>query len=122
MAQMTFTSPHPISPRPNSTCSESLAFHYGTDKSHDDHKYTDLYALLLDHTRHSAMNISEVGVMAGTFHALSLSFCALATRPPANCCLLFGACCLLLTAHCLRLARVPQSLTISPPSLSQASL
>lgn len=44
---------------------EGLAFHYGTDKSHDDHKYTDLYALLLDSWRLSLKNVTEIGIAAG---------------------------------------------------------
>ena len=44
---------------------EALAFYYGTDKSRDDHKYTDLYALLLDGRRHSTLNVTEIGIMSG---------------------------------------------------------
>ena len=44
---------------------EELALRYGTDKSHDDHKYTDLYALLFDRIRANVTNITEIGVMAG---------------------------------------------------------
>eukprot|EP00966_Prymnesium_polylepis_P008630 199095-Prymnesium_polylepis.1 len=44
---------------------EGLAYHYGTDKSHDDHKYTDLYSALLDRGRLSAANVTEIGIMSG---------------------------------------------------------
>lgn len=44
---------------------ESLAFKYGTDKSHDDHKYTDLYTSLLEPRRMSTRAMLEVGVAAG---------------------------------------------------------
>ena len=44
---------------------EALAFYYGTDKSRDDHKYTDLYALLFDARRHSVLNMTEIGIMSG---------------------------------------------------------
>ncbi|KAL3913316.1 MAG: hypothetical protein SGPRY_008023 [Prymnesium sp.] len=45
--------------------SGTLAFHYGTDKSHDDHKYTDLYAALLDRRSEGVVNVTEIGVMSG---------------------------------------------------------
>lgn len=44
---------------------EDLAFAYATDKSHDDHKYTDLYSMLLDPLRDSTTNITEVGIASG---------------------------------------------------------
>ena len=44
---------------------ERLAFHFGTDKSHDDHKYTDLYAMLFAPLRTHARNITEIGIAAG---------------------------------------------------------
>lgn len=44
---------------------EHLAFHFGTDKSHDDHKYTDLYAMLFAPLRNTAQNITEIGIAAG---------------------------------------------------------
>lgn len=44
---------------------EELAYAFGTDKSHDDHKYTDLYAALLDPIRASVRNMTEIGVSAG---------------------------------------------------------
>ena len=44
---------------------ETLAFYYGTDKSHDDHKYTDFYSLLFDGSRLSVNNVTEIGVMTG---------------------------------------------------------
>jgi len=40
-------------------------YKYHTDKSRDDHKYSDLYAMLLDPIRHTVRNVSEIGVMAG---------------------------------------------------------
>ena len=44
---------------------ERLAFHFGTDKSHDDHKYTDLYAMLFAPLRNTARNITEIGIATG---------------------------------------------------------
>ncbi|KAL1515873.1 hypothetical protein AB1Y20_002488 [Prymnesium parvum] len=44
---------------------EDLAFYYGTDKAHDDHKYTDLYASLFDPIRDSVRNVTEIGVAQG---------------------------------------------------------
>lgn len=44
---------------------ESLAFYYGTDKSHDDHKYTDLYAALFDPIRKRVRNVTEIGLAQG---------------------------------------------------------
>ena len=44
---------------------ERLAFHFGTDKSHDDHKYTDLYAMLFAALRNTAQNITEIGIASG---------------------------------------------------------
>lgn len=40
-------------------------YKYHTDKSRDDHKYSDLYAMLLDPIRDRVRNVTEVGVMAG---------------------------------------------------------
>ena len=37
----------------------------GTDKSHDDHKYVDLYSALFDPIRSSARNITEIGLAQG---------------------------------------------------------
>ena len=37
----------------------------GTDKSRDDHKYTDLYAMLLDPIRDQVRNMTEVGIFMG---------------------------------------------------------
>lgn len=37
----------------------------GTDKAHDDHKYTDCYASLLDPIRDSVRNMTEIGIAAG---------------------------------------------------------
>ena len=44
---------------------EDLAYAAGTDKSHDDHKYTDLYASLFEPLRSSVLNFTEIGVSAG---------------------------------------------------------
>jgi len=44
---------------------EDLAFFYGTDKSHDDHKYTDLYNALFEPIRDRVLNITEIGVALG---------------------------------------------------------
>ena len=44
---------------------EELAYYYGTDKSHDDHKYTDCYAALFDPIRTSARNVTEIGIANG---------------------------------------------------------
>ena len=64
---------------------EELAYYYGTDKSHDDHKYTDCYAALFDPIRHSARNITEIGLAQGqslqVWHGLLPS--AAPTRRPA---------------------------------------
>jgi hypothetical protein len=39
---------------------EKLAYKYGTDKSHDDHKYVDVYNMLFQHVRHKVKNMTEV--------------------------------------------------------------
>lgn len=44
---------------------ESLISHYGSDKGHDDHGYTDFYQMILDPIRHVVRNMTEVGVSAG---------------------------------------------------------
>ena len=44
---------------------ETLGYHFGTDKSHDDHKYTDLYGMLFAPLRRTARNITEIGIAAG---------------------------------------------------------
>ena len=44
---------------------EELAYTYRTDKSHDDHKYSDLFASLFDPIRESVLNVTEIGVSAG---------------------------------------------------------
>ena len=44
---------------------EDLAFAYATDKSHDDHKYTDLYSTLFDGMRDTCRNFTEIGVASG---------------------------------------------------------
>lgn len=51
---------------------ETLAFHYGTDKSHDDHKYTDLYAALLGKPKYPHCPSSASRRGEGLAHALSL--------------------------------------------------
>ena len=44
---------------------EALAYKYGTDKSHDDHKYVDAYTTFFHHRRHAVRNMTEIGVAAG---------------------------------------------------------
>ena len=44
---------------------EALMYKYGTDKSKDDHKYSDLYAMLFDPIRREVRNVTEVGVATG---------------------------------------------------------
>jgi SAM-dependent methyltransferase len=44
---------------------ESLLYKYGSDKSKDDHAYSNLYQMLLDPIRDSVKNITEIGVSAG---------------------------------------------------------
>ena len=44
---------------------EQLAYRFATDKSHDDHKYVDLYASLFDPIRHSVKNLMEIGISGG---------------------------------------------------------
>ena len=44
---------------------EELAFFYGTDKGHDDHKYTDLYHALFEPRRDRVTNITEIGIALG---------------------------------------------------------
>lgn len=44
---------------------ETLAYRYGTDKSHDDHNYVDLYDMLLDSKRLQIVNMTEIGIAAG---------------------------------------------------------
>ena len=44
---------------------EQLAFKYGTDKSKDDHKYTDVYESLFASIRENIFNVTEVGIAAG---------------------------------------------------------
>lgn len=51
-----------VTPRPSL---EDLAFHYGTDKGHDDHKYTDLYNALFEPIRDRVTNITEIGIALG---------------------------------------------------------
>merc|ERR1740138_949290 len=47
---------------------EDLMYLYGTDKSKDDHKYSDLYATLFEPIRHSVRNVTEIGVKTGQSH------------------------------------------------------
>ena len=44
---------------------EELAYLYETDKSHDDHKYVDVYASLFDSIRDRVSNFTEIGVATG---------------------------------------------------------
>jgi len=44
---------------------EILMYRYGTDKSKDDHKYSDLYSMLFDPFRFTFKNITEVGIATG---------------------------------------------------------
>ena len=44
---------------------EELMFHYGSDKSKDDHKYTDLYQMLFGPIRANVENVVEIGLGAG---------------------------------------------------------
>ena len=44
---------------------EALMYRSGTDKSRDDHKYSDLYAALLDPLRHRVGNVTELGIARG---------------------------------------------------------
>jgi predicted O-methyltransferase YrrM len=56
------TPPH--EPQPQHVL-EQVMYKYGSDKSHDDHGYTDFYQMIFDPIRHHALNITEVGVSAG---------------------------------------------------------
>ena len=56
----------PRSNEPFNATLEDLAYTAGTDKSHDDHKYTDVYSALFDDVlRRAARNVTEIGVMYG---------------------------------------------------------
>eukprot|EP00523_Entomoneis_sp_CCMP467_P015681 CAMPEP_0168767410 /NCGR_PEP_ID=MMETSP0725-20121227/1344_1 /TAXON_ID=265536 /ORGANISM="Amphiprora sp., Strain CCMP467" /LENGTH=353 /DNA_ID=CAMNT_0008816731 /DNA_START=105 /DNA_END=1166 /DNA_ORIENTATION=+ len=44
---------------------EQLLYRYGSDKSHDDHSYSDLYQMLFDPIRYDVKNVMEIGVAAG---------------------------------------------------------
>lgn len=44
---------------------EELMYHYGSDKSKDDHSYTDLYQMLFNPIRFDVKHVMEVGVAAG---------------------------------------------------------
>ena len=57
---------------------ETLMFYYGTDKSHDDHKYVDLYSALFDPIR---------AALGSTKRHASTYVCGRGTggcRPPAS--------------------------------------
>ena len=53
-----------IEPDPNVTV-EKLMYKYGSDKSKDDHSYTDVYDLVLGPRRKQTRAILEVGIAAG---------------------------------------------------------
>lgn len=44
---------------------ETLMYKYGTDKSKDDHKYSDLYSMLFDPIRLNVKNVTEIGIATG---------------------------------------------------------
>ena len=44
---------------------EDLMYHYGSDKSKDDHAYTNLYKMIFTPIRHNVRNLTEIGVAAG---------------------------------------------------------
>ena len=44
---------------------EELMYHYGSEKSHDDRAYTDLYQAMFNPIRKSVRHVMEVGVGAG---------------------------------------------------------
>ena len=44
---------------------EELMYHYGSDKSRDDHKYTDMYQMLFGPIRANVESVVEIGVAAG---------------------------------------------------------
>ena len=44
---------------------EDLMYHYGSDKSHDDHAYTDMYQMIFNPIRRKVSHVMEVGVSAG---------------------------------------------------------
>ena len=44
---------------------EELLYKYGSDKSRDDHAYSNLYQMIFDPIRSSVKNITEVGISAG---------------------------------------------------------
>lgn len=44
---------------------EELAYRFATDKSHDDHKYVDLYSALFDPIKNGVRNVTEIGAAAG---------------------------------------------------------
>lgn len=50
---------------PNMESLESIMYHYRTDKSKDDKKYSDLYAMLFDSIRMEVRNVTEIGMGDG---------------------------------------------------------
>jgi len=44
---------------------ENLSYKFGSDKSKDDHKYTDMYQMLFDKSRLDILNVTEIGSNAG---------------------------------------------------------
>ena len=44
---------------------EDMFYKYKSDKSHDDHKYSDLYQMLFRPIRNDVRNVTEIGVAAG---------------------------------------------------------
>jgi len=44
---------------------EELFYKYGSDKSKDDHGYTDYYQMIFNPIRHQIRNVTEIGVSAG---------------------------------------------------------
>jgi len=44
---------------------EQLMYKYGSDKSKDDHAYTNLYQMLFDPIRNGVLNMTEFGIAAG---------------------------------------------------------
>ena len=55
---------------------EEIAYATGTDKSHDDHKYVDLYSSLFEPIRHKVTNITELGIASGQSLAMWAIFFA----------------------------------------------
>ena len=55
----------PTSHNPRPHYLEKLMYKYRSDKSHDDHGYTDIYQMLFDPIRYEVRQFVEIGVMAG---------------------------------------------------------